>query len=398
MGDYNLSPGEHGGSQYILSPGHESEEEGEEEEEEEVKIVSEEGKDFLAALREEEDDVDARAKKTTTTTTPTTSTATVALAATKKHKRMAVLNNQPSLEVDSDSDGKFVSNVGGSKSRVFFPIFSKGQKTVHLVRHGQSTYNEAISGPGSWEEPKIFDARLTELGVKQAKELGKFLSEIPKDAVWITSPLTRAMETCVYGREAMYAFVSSSEEETNSPDENTAPTNDNDSKANNNINSDDNNTSNRRSLSASSRKKASTKKKVATMKDEEEKENEKRRHEAWGRSVIVRPEITEKLSCSGDIGRTKLELIEDVPILAQSLSKLPDKSWWWDTNEKRNDAGEKMFNSNEPARVFQRRVSKFKQWILSHPSTTFVVFGHSTFFKEMVGRSLKNCEVASIQL
>ena len=106
-----------------------------------MKIVSEEGKDFLAALREEEDDVDARAKKTTTTTTPTTSTATVALAATKKHKRMAVLNNQPSLEVDSDSDGKFVINVGGSKSRVFFPIFSKGQKTVHLVRHGQSTYN-----------------------------------------------------------------------------------------------------------------------------------------------------------------------------------------------------------------------------------------------------------------
>ena len=47
MGDYNLSPGEHGGSQYILSPGHEpAEEDKEEEEEEEVKTVSEEGKDF----------------------------------------------------------------------------------------------------------------------------------------------------------------------------------------------------------------------------------------------------------------------------------------------------------------------------------------------------------------
>ena len=197
----------------------------------------------------------------------------------------------------------------------------------------------------------------------------------------------------------MYAFTSSSlatEAEKNSPDENAAPTNNNDS---NNINSDGNTTSNRRSLSASSRKKASTKKKVATLKDqEEERENAKQRHETWGRSVIVRPEITEKLSCSGDIGRTKLELIEDIPIFAQSLSKLPDKSWWWDTNEKRNDAAEKMFNSNEPTRVFQRRVNKFKQWILSHPSTTFVVFGHSTFFKEMVGRSLKNCEVASIQL
>ena len=86
------------------------------------------------------------------------------------------------------------------------------------------------------------------------------------------------------------------------------------------------------------------------------------------------------------------------PIFAQSLSKLPDKSWWWDTNNKRNDAREKVFNSDEPTRVFQRRVDKFRQWILSHPSTTFVVFGHSTFFKEMVGRSLKNCEVASIQL
>lgn len=391
MGDYNLSPGEHGGSQYILSPGHESEDE--EEEDEELRIDGEEGKDFLAALREEEDDGDARAKRMGATT----STGQVALAATKKHKRMAVLNNQPSLEVDGN--GKIISNVGGNKSRVFFPIFSKGQKTVHLVRHGQSTYNEAISGPGSWEEPKIFDARLTELGIKQAKELGKFLSELPKDAVWITSPLTRAMETCVYGREAMYAFTSSSlatEAEKNSPDENAAPTNNNDS---NNINSDGNITSNRRSLSASSRKKASTKKKVATLKDqEEERENAKQRHETWGRSVIVRPEITEKLSCSGDIGRTKLELIEDIPIFAQSLSKLPDKSWWWDTNEKRNDAAEKMFNSNEPTRVFQRRVNKFKQWILSHPSTTFVVFGHSTFFKEMVGRSLKNCEVASIQL
>lgn len=391
MGDYNLSPGEHGGSQYILSPGHESEDE--EEEDEDLRIDGEEGKDFLAALREEEDDGDARAKRMGATT----STGQVALAATKKHKRMAVLNNQPSLEVDGN--GKIISNVGGNKSRVFFPIFSKGQKTVHLVRHGQSTYNEAISGPGSWEEPKIFDARLTELGIKQAKELGKFLSELPQDAVWITSPLTRAMETCVYGREAMYAFTSSSlatEAEKNSPDENAAPTNNNDS---NNINSDGNITSNRRSLSASSRKKASTKKKVATLKDqEEERENAKQRHETWGRSVIVRPEITEKLSCSGDIGRTKLELIEDIPIFAQSLSKLPDKSWWWDTNEKRNDAAEKMFNSNEPTRVFQRRVNKFKQWILSHPSTTFVVFGHSTFFKEMVGRSLKNCEVASIQL
>ena len=76
------------------------------------------------------------------------------------------------------------------KSRLF-PIFVRGRKVVHLVRHGQSTYNEAISGPGSWDEPNIFDAPLTKLGVRQAKGLGSFLAKLPKDAVWVTSPLTR---------------------------------------------------------------------------------------------------------------------------------------------------------------------------------------------------------------
>ena len=140
VGDYNLSPGEHGGSQYILSPGHESEGD-----EEDIKIGSKESKDFLAALREEEDDVDVQATTITTTS--------AAVAARREHKRMAVLNNQPSLEVDSN--GGFVNNVGGNKSRVFFPIFSKGQKTVHLVRHGQSTYNEAISGPSGWKSRRF---------------------------------------------------------------------------------------------------------------------------------------------------------------------------------------------------------------------------------------------------
>jgi hypothetical protein len=72
-----------------------------------------------------------------------------------------------------------------------YPIFVKGRKIVHLVRHGQSTYNEAISGPGSWDEPNIFDAPLTTLGVNQARGLGGFLAKLPKDAVWVTSALTR---------------------------------------------------------------------------------------------------------------------------------------------------------------------------------------------------------------
>ena len=35
--------------------------------------------------------------------------------------------------------------------------------------------------------------------MNQASGLGSFLAKLPKDAVWVTSPLTRAMETCVHG-------------------------------------------------------------------------------------------------------------------------------------------------------------------------------------------------------
>jgi broad specificity phosphatase PhoE len=406
VGDYNLSPGEHGGSQYILSPGHESEEEEEEYDGEDtlMPLRRDEGKNFLAALKEEGDKmmmkVDNVQNKHDASETTTNTTATTLLG--KKQKRMAVLNRKPSIEVDSS--GTMVTNFNNiaNKSRVMFPIFSKGQKTVHLVRHGQSTYNEAISGPGSWEEPKIFDARLTELGIEQAKKLGKFLSKLPKDAVWITSPLTRAMQTCVYGRESMYAFVEEQQQQQHlgksSPDENAAPANNNNHNNNSNYND-----SNRKS---SLRRKA--KKNETTTTDFKEVDNEAHfnnnndsnttTHKEWGRNVVIRPEITEKLSCSGDIGRPKGELISDMPLFEHSLSKLPDDTWWWETEEKRNDATEQIFNSNEPTRVFQRRVDKFRQWILSHPSNTFVVFGHSTFFKEMIGRSLKNCEVASLQL
>ena len=50
---------------------------------------------------------------------------------------------------------------------VFLP---RGTKVLHLVRHGESTYNHASGAPGSsWEEPDIFDARLTERGRHQAR-------------------------------------------------------------------------------------------------------------------------------------------------------------------------------------------------------------------------------------
>ena len=141
--DVALSPGELGGSQYIMSPGHE-------------------------------------------------------LASSLQRSESTMSDGRTATAAASAEDVAAAMDARASNQRLF-PIFVRGRKVVHLVRHGQSTYNEAISGPGSWDEPNIFDAPLTKLGARQAKGLGAFLSKLPKDAVWVTSPLTRAMETCVHG-------------------------------------------------------------------------------------------------------------------------------------------------------------------------------------------------------
>jgi len=63
---------------------------------------------------------------------------------------------------------------------------------VHLIRHGQSTFNEA------WErekvDPMIIDAPLTGRGIDQAFGLRETVSALNVDAI-VSSPLTRALQT-----------------------------------------------------------------------------------------------------------------------------------------------------------------------------------------------------------
>ncbi len=63
---------------------------------------------------------------------------------------------------------------------------------IHLIRHGQSTFNEA------WErekvDPMIIDAPLTERGHDQAATLRDQVAALQVDAI-IASPLTRALQT-----------------------------------------------------------------------------------------------------------------------------------------------------------------------------------------------------------
>ena len=85
----------------------------------------------------------------------------------------------------------------------FFPIFrsKKDCKIVYLIRHGESEFNAACSARGSaWEDPLLFDAKLTVRGRRQALELRKDVVkwDLPEDVLWITSPLSRAIETMLH--------------------------------------------------------------------------------------------------------------------------------------------------------------------------------------------------------
>jgi len=66
------------------------------------------------------------------------------------------------------------------------------RKTVHCIRHGQSTFNAAFELTRT--DPLHPDAPLTELGRRQAAEAAAAVREIPFELI-VTTPLTRALQT-----------------------------------------------------------------------------------------------------------------------------------------------------------------------------------------------------------
>ena len=66
------------------------------------------------------------------------------------------------------------------------------RKTIHLIRHGQSTFNAAFEA--TRVDPLHFDARLTPLGHEQVATARDRLGSEGYDLV-VTSPFTRAIET-----------------------------------------------------------------------------------------------------------------------------------------------------------------------------------------------------------
>ena len=74
-------------------------------------------------------------------------------------------------------------------------------KTVHLIRHGQSTFNAIHDSTGY--DPLIYDAPLSALGHTQVAAAAKAYADETYDIIF-TSPLTRAIQTAkgIFGANA----------------------------------------------------------------------------------------------------------------------------------------------------------------------------------------------------
>jgi broad specificity phosphatase PhoE len=175
---------------------------------------------------------------------------------------------------------------------------------VHLIRHGQSTFNAHYEATG--EDPMHFDARLTEVGQRQVAEARERLAGSHYDVV-LASPLTRAIQTAegIFGKRI--------------PLEITAV------------------------------------------------------HREWQIS-----------SC--DIGRGLAELRADFPHL--DFAHLDDP--WWRHDAPHCDLG----FPRETEEHLQERIRAFRQMITARPERRIAVVGHGDFFGRLIGRHLRNCELA----
>ncbi|KAJ7248912.1 hypothetical protein O6H91_18G083500 [Diphasiastrum complanatum] len=86
-----------------------------------------------------------------------------------------------------------------------FPIFLRPKKVVHLIRHGHTSYSASVEFSAAPLRRHLFDVQLSQLGTKQASDLGPKLVALKPDVI-ITSPLTRALQTLKWAGQTSKAL------------------------------------------------------------------------------------------------------------------------------------------------------------------------------------------------
>ncbi|KAJ7248913.1 hypothetical protein O6H91_18G083500 [Diphasiastrum complanatum] len=88
-----------------------------------------------------------------------------------------------------------------------FPIFLRPKKVVHLIRHGHTSYSASVEFSAAPLRRHLFDVQLSQLGTKQASDLGPKLVALKPDVI-ITSPLTRALQTLKWAGQTSKVLAS----------------------------------------------------------------------------------------------------------------------------------------------------------------------------------------------
>ncbi|MEO6063679.1 MAG: histidine phosphatase family protein, partial [Thermoflexales bacterium] len=93
---------------------------------------------------------------------------------------------------------------------------------------------------------------------------------------------------------------------------------------------------------------------------------------------------------SCDIGRHPALLSKEFPTFA--LDHLPEV--WWHNEGKPDERGICV----EPMEMVQSRAQEFKRLLLQRPERLIAVVGHGTFFYNLTGQTLANCQIFEFAL
>ena len=106
--------------------------------------------------------------------------------------------------------------------------------------------------------------------------------------------------------------------------------------------------------------------------------------------ILVEPLHRERVENSCDVGRSPAILALEFPSFV--LDHLAEV--WWHVHDNPDERGICV----EPVETVQARASEFRRLLLLRPERTIAVVGHGTFFYNLTGQMLNNCEIARFTL
>jgi len=107
-------------------------------------------------------------------------------------------------------------------------------------------------------------------------------------------------------------------------------------------------------------------------------------------TIIVEALHRERVENSCDVGRSPALLSQEFPSFA--FDHLPDV--WWHHHDRPDERGVCV----EPVEVVRNRVEAFRQLLLQRPERVIAVVGHGTFFFNLTGQMMKNCQCVKFTL